>query len=85
MLLGITMVWQNGGGEEWLTDPKIGATVLTWILFAILVHMRSGAGRHGRNLAVVTIAGLLCLLFAFVGVHLVTDSVHGFAGILPGN
>jgi len=83
ILLGITLVWRNGGGEEWFMDPKVGATAVTWILFAVLVHMRASVGRHGRNMAVVTIAGLLCLLFAFIGVHLVTDSVHGFVGILP--
>jgi len=83
ILLGISQVWRNGGGQEWLTDPKVGATTVTWILFAVLVHMRASAGRHGRNMAVVTVAGLLCLLFAFVGVHLVTNSVHSFVGILP--
>jgi len=83
ILLGITQVWRNSGGEEWLTDPKVGATAVTWILFAVLVHMRASIGRHGRNMAVVTVAGLFCLLFAFVGVHLVTSSVHSFVGILP--
>ena len=83
ILLGITQIWRNSGGGEWLTDPKVGATAVTWILFAVLVHMRASAGRHGRNMAVVTIAGLGCLLFAFIGVHLVASSVHGFVGILP--
>lgn len=81
ILLGISQVWRNGGGEEWLTDPKVGATAVTWILYAVLVHMRASAGRHGRNMAVVTIAGLLCLLFAFVGVHFITNSVHSFVGM----
>jgi ABC-type uncharacterized transport system permease subunit len=85
ILLGITQIWRNSGGEEWLTDPKVGATAVTWILFAVLVHMRASAGRHGRTMAVVTIVGLLCLLFAFVGVHLVAHSVHSFVSILPVN
>jgi len=85
ILLGITQIWRNSGGGEWLTDPKVGATAVTWILFAVLVHMRASAKRHGRNMAVVTIAGLLCLLFAFIGVHLVTNSVHSFVGIIPVN
>ena len=83
ILLGITQIWRNSGGSEWVTDPKVGATAVTWILFAVLVHMRASAGRHGRNMAVVTLAGLACLLFAFIGVHLVTSSVHSFVGILP--
>jgi ABC-type uncharacterized transport system permease subunit len=83
ILLGITLVRRSGGGDEWLTDPKIGATAVTWIVFAVLVHMRASAGRHGRRMAVVTIAGLACLLFTFVGVHIVADSVHGFVRVLP--
>ena len=85
ILLGITQIWHNSRGEEWFTDPKVGATAVTWVLFAVLVHMRATAGRHGRNMAVVTLAGLLCLLFAFIGVHLITNSVHSFVGILPVN
>ena len=85
ILLGITQIWRNSGGEEWIADPKVGATAVMWILFAVLVHMRASSGRHGRNMAVVTVAGLICLLFAFIGVHLVTNSVHSFVGILPVN
>lgn len=84
ILLGILLVRRSGGDEQWLTDPKVGATAATWILFAVLVHMRASIGRHGRMMALVTIAGLGCLLFTFVGVHLVADSLHGFVRILPG-
>jgi len=83
ILLGITLVHRSGGGEEWLTDPKVGAAAVTWILFAVLVHMRASTGRHGRGMAVVTIAGMACLLFTFIGVHVLADSVHGFVRILP--
>jgi ABC-type transport system involved in cytochrome c biogenesis permease subunit len=83
ILLGIVLARKAGGGEDWLTDPKVGASALTWILFAVLVHMRASTGRHGTRMAVVTVCGLLCVLFAFVGVHLVADSVHGFVQILP--
>lgn len=83
ILLGITLVRRSGGGEEWLTDPKVGAAAVTWVLFAVLVHMRASADRHGRGMAVVTLAGLACLLFTFIGVHVLADSVHGFVRILP--
>ncbi len=83
ILLGITLIRQTGGGEEWLTDPKVGATAVTWIVFAVLVHLRASSRRHGRSMAVVTIAGLACLLFAFIGVHVVSHTIHGFVRILP--
>jgi len=78
ILLGILLVRLSGGGEEWLTDPKVVATVVTWCLFALLVHMRSGANRHGRRVAFVIIMGLVCLAYAFVGVPTVANSLHSF-------
>jgi ABC-type transport system involved in cytochrome c biogenesis permease subunit len=80
-LLGAMLAHQSGWGGEWFTDPKVGAAAVTWILFAVLVHMRASANRHGKRMALVTIAGLLCVLFTFVGVHLVADSVHRFIQI----
>ncbi len=78
IVLGVLLVRLTGGGEEWVTDPKVVATVLTWCVFAALVHMRAWANRHGRRLALVILMGLLCLLFAFIGVHVVAHSVHDY-------
>lgn len=75
---GLVVVRLSGGGEEWLRDPKVVATVATWGLYAVLVHMRASADRHGRRVAAVTVAGLLCVLFVFLGVHFVAPSAHGF-------
>jgi ABC-type transport system involved in cytochrome c biogenesis permease subunit len=84
IILGFVLVHRTGGGDEWFTDPKVAATLATWVLFAVLVHMRASADRHGRGVALVTVAGLACLLFAFVGVHLIADSVHAFLQIRMG-
>lgn len=78
IIVGFILVRASGGGEAWLTDPKVCATVATWILFGVIVHTRANADRHGRGVALLTVAGLACLLFAFVGVHLVSESVHAF-------
>jgi ABC-type uncharacterized transport system permease subunit len=83
LAVGFLLVHRTGGGEEWFRDPKVGATVATWVLLAALVHMRASAGRHGRGVALVTVAGLACLLFTFIGVHLIADSVHAFL-LIPG-
>jgi len=78
IMLGFALVRQSGGGEEWLTDPKVLATVAFWILLAVLVHLRASADRHGRGVALMAMGGLVCLLFAFVGVHLVATTAHRF-------
>lgn len=78
IILGFVLVRMTGGGERWLTDPKVASTVVTWAVYAVLVHMRASSGRHGKGLALVTIFGLCCVLFAFIGVHAVADSIHTF-------
>lgn len=81
---GFMLVRESGGGERWLTDPKVAAVTAAWILFAVLVHMRASADRHGRGVALLTVAGLAIVMFAFVGVHLMADTVHAFLQIRAG-
>ena len=81
LALGVYLVHESGSGPEWIADPKVAATLVTWALYAVLVHMRANAGRHGTRLAVITLAGLAFVLFSMVGVHLIAHSVHGFVQI----
>lgn len=76
--LGVHLVRVRGGGGEWATDPKIVATGATWVIYAVLMHMRTSRAFHGRRLALVTLAGLLLVLFSFLGVHFVARSEHDF-------
>lgn len=77
------MVRLSAEAEKWITDPKVMATAATWIAYAILVHMRTRADRHGKKVALATIAGLFFVLFTFFGVHLIAESVHDFVLATP--
>ncbi len=63
-------VW---GGRNWHWDPKIIWAMITWFLYAALMHQRFTMGWRGRRAAIVTIvafmAVLLTLVFLFRGVH----------------
>lgn len=83
-VLGAFLVHRSGGGETWITDPKVAAVVGAWIMFAVLVHMRANADRHGRGVAILTVVGLVFVLFAFVGVHLVAETAHQFLKLSSG-
>ncbi len=76
IVLGVILVRLTGGAENWISDPKIVATSVAWIVYAMLVHLRATTGRRGRNLAVVCIAGALCMMFAFLGGNMLSSSVH---------
>lgn len=78
---GVHLARLSGAGQEWITDPKIAATIATWVIYGVLLHLRANADRHGRKVALVTLAGLVFVLFTFYGVHFIADSVHAF--VLP--
>ncbi len=84
VMLGCLLVHQSSSAEQWITDPKVAAVAAAWILFAVLVHMRASSDRHGRGVAILTVVGLAFVLFAFVGVHWVSDSVHSFLKVRGG-
>ena len=55
------------------------------VLRAVRMHMRTSRAFHGRRLALVTLAGLLLVLFSFPGVHSVARSEHDFIFSVAGN
>jgi len=85
IVFGARLVGLTGGGLEWLSDPKVGATFTTWVVYAVLWYVRGKAGRHGRRIALATVVALVMVLFAFLGIHVLAESRHSFSWLLiPG-
>ena len=59
-------------------DPKIVASLVTWLLYAALLHARLLAGWRGRKLAAASVIGFALILFTFIGVGLATTGFHRF-------
>lgn len=78
LVLGAVLTHLNDWGWRWLGDPKIVATAVTWAVYAVLFHLRTAGGRRGRGMALVALVGLACVLFSLLGVHWVSESIHGF-------
>ena len=76
LISAVHLVRLRGIGLDWLRDPKTVATLVTWGLYAVLMHMRTSARRHGKGLALVTVLGLGLVLFSFLGIRLISDSLH---------
>lgn len=63
-------VWaEYAWGHVWIWEPRLVLSVLTWVLYALLLHYRS-AGWRGRRAATLTIACFAVLVVSFVGVQL---------------
>jgi cytochrome c-type biogenesis protein CcsB len=63
-------------GLFWQWHPKEVWSLVTWLVYAALLHERLAAGWRGRKTAIMAIAGLLALLFTFFGVNLLYSGHH---------
>jgi ABC-type uncharacterized transport system permease subunit len=81
--LGVGLAHVNKWGARWTTDPKVLATGFTWAVYGVLFYLRCSADRHGRKVAWVAVLGFLCVLLAFLGIHLLADSMHNFGFLVP--
>lgn len=75
-------VWANAAwGGYWRWDPKETWALITWFLYAALLHGRLTVGWRGRRAAIFAIIGFLCLLFTFLGVNLLLSGEHSFSAL----
>ncbi|MDW7645138.1 MAG: c-type cytochrome biogenesis protein CcsB [Desulfuromonadales bacterium] len=84
MTMGIISgaMWANAAwGTYWSWDPKETWALITWFLYAALLHGRLTVGWRGRRAAIFAIIGFLCLLFMFLGVNLFLSDLHSFRAL----
>jgi cytochrome c-type biogenesis protein CcsB len=84
MTMGIISgaVWANSAwGGYWRWDPKETWALITWFLYAALLHGRLTVGWRGRRAAIFAIIGFLSLLFTFLGVNLLLSGEHSFSAL----
>jgi len=82
MTVGIVTgsVWASyAWGSYWSWDPKETWSLVTWILYAVLLHQRLAMGWRGKKAALMAIIGFVSVLFTFLGVNLVLEGLHSYA------
>jgi len=71
------VVWH----APWNWDPKEILSLITWVIYAVLVHERLAVGWRGRRAAWLSIAGFSATLLTFVVASLLLSGHHS---IIPG-
>ncbi|MGC9966429.1 MAG: cytochrome c biogenesis protein CcsA [Syntrophobacteraceae bacterium] len=66
------IVWHS----PWNWDPKEILSVVTWIIYAVLVHERLAVGWRGRRAAWLSILGFSAVLLTFFGASLLLSGHH---------
>jgi cytochrome c-type biogenesis protein CcsB len=71
-------VWANSAwGRYWGWDPKETWSLITWFVYAILLHARLMRGWRGKRIAVLSITGFGAVLFTYFGVNLL-PGLHSY-------
>jgi cytochrome c-type biogenesis protein CcsB len=69
---------QSAWGSYWNWDPRETWSLITWFIYAIVLHARLVAGWRGKRAALLSIIGFLTILAAFFGIKLLQKGLHVF-------
>lgn len=63
-------VWANSAwGTYWSWDPKETWSLVTWFIYATLLHARLMRGWSGKRIAMISILGFMAVMFTYFGVN----------------
>lgn len=72
-------VWAHSAwGTYWSWDPKETWSLITWLVYASVIHTRLVKGWKGKKIAILSIVGFLCVLFTYFGVNYLAG-LHSYA------
>jgi cytochrome c-type biogenesis protein CcsB len=79
LTLGIATgaVWaETAWGKYWSWDPKEAASLVTWLIYAALLHARLLKGWHGRRIAWLAVIGFMAVLFTYFGINYLSRFIN---------
>jgi cytochrome c-type biogenesis protein CcsB len=63
-------VWAySAWGSYWSWDPKETWSLITWLIYAAMLHSRFVRGWRGKRMAIMSIIGFASVLFTYFGVN----------------
>jgi cytochrome c-type biogenesis protein CcsB len=72
-------VWAHSAwGSYWSWDPKETWSLITWLIYASVIHSRLVRGWKGKKIAVLSFVGFCCVLFTYFGVNFLAG-LHSYA------
>ncbi|MBQ5952343.1 MAG: c-type cytochrome biogenesis protein CcsB [Lachnospiraceae bacterium] len=84
LFLSFTMItgaiWaEQAWGSYWSWDPKETWSLVTWLVYAVYLHLRIRRGWRGKAAAIFAVIGFICVLFTYVGVNTFLPGIHSYA------
>jgi cytochrome c-type biogenesis protein CcsB len=74
-------VWANSAwGRYWGWDPKETWSLITWLIYAALLHFRLMRGWQGKRIAIISMVGFLAVMVTYFGVNLL-PGLHSYGSM----
>ncbi len=72
-------VWsQKLFGTYWSWHPKQVATLISWFIYASILHLYVSGKWKGKRICYLSLIGVVLLTVDFLGVNLISKDVHSF-------
>jgi cytochrome c-type biogenesis protein CcsB len=72
-------IWAHSAwGTYWSWDAKETWSLITWLVYAALLHARMIKGWYGTRIAWLSIIGFACVLFTYLGVNFLLSGLHSY-------
>lgn len=74
------MIWaQQAWNRFWGWDPKEVWALITWLFYAVFLHLRLSSGWHGERSAWLAVIGFAIIMFNLIAVNLIIAGLHSYA------
>lgn len=72
-------IWaEEAWGAWWSWDPKETWALITWIIYAVYMHLHSKPAWKGHKGCYLSIIGFACVLFTLLGVSFLMGGLHSY-------
>lgn len=72
-------IWaEQAWSTFWSWDPKETWALISWIIYAIYLHLRINKKRSGRKMAMFAVVSMICVIFTFIGVNQLLPGLHSY-------
>ena len=76
-------IWaERAWGRYWQWDPKETWSLITWIIYAVYLHVRLYSGWKNKNATWYAILGFISVLFTYIGVNVLLTGYHSYGMLL---
>lgn len=73
-------IWaEQAWSSYWTWDPKETWALVTWIIYAVYLHLHRQKAWRGKKAHILVVAGFILVLFTFFGVNYLLAGLHSYA------